>query len=128
MGRTKKRRGALQEHEASSPRKFKLGTRFSMALAALLAAGLAAGYSLTRWEAKGPGGTRAEVSASAGGGLIESRPTLPPSLFVGQVARAYRVAREIPEVLDRLYCYCYCKENMGHLNLLTCYTERHAST
>ncbi len=128
MTRARKREKALRELEASPSRKFKFGTRFGAVLGALLAVGLAAGYSLTRWEAKESGGRGAGVSASAGGGLLERRPTLPPSLFVGQVARAYGVAREIPEVLDKLYCYCRCKESIGHLNLLTCYTERHAST
>jgi hypothetical protein len=58
----------------------------------------------------------------------ETRPTLSPALFVGRVAAAYRIAKEIPEVLDQLYCYCRCAENFGHKSLLSCYVDRHAST
>lgn len=56
----------------------------------------------------------------------ETRATLSPAHFTGPAARAYRVAREIPEVLDSLHCYCECKKNFGHKSLLTCYVDRHA--
>lgn len=58
----------------------------------------------------------------------ETRPTLSPALFVGDVAQAYQAARDIPEVLDQLYCYCRCAENFGHKSLLSCYVDKHAST
>jgi hypothetical protein len=60
--------------------------------------------------------------------LRENRPTLSPVRFSGKVKRAYEIAREIPEVLDRLYCYCRCRENFAHENLLSCYVDTHAST
>lgn len=60
--------------------------------------------------------------------LRETRPTLSPALFTGRVAEAYRVAREIPQILDRLYCYCRCAENFNHKSLLSCYVDKHAST
>ena len=60
--------------------------------------------------------------------LREKRPTLSPHQFTGKVRRAYEVARAIPEVLDGLYCYCRCRENSGHKNLLSCYVDTHAST
>ncbi len=60
--------------------------------------------------------------------LRENRPTLSPQRFTGEVRSAYEIARAIPEVLDRLYCYCQCRENFGHKNLLTCYVDTHAST
>jgi len=60
--------------------------------------------------------------------LQEDRPTLSPARFSGKVRRAYEIAREIPEVLDQLYCYCRCRENFGHKNLLSCYVDTHAST
>ena len=59
--------------------------------------------------------------------LRENRPTLSPLRFTGKVRRAYEIARTIPEVLDRLYCYCRCRENSGHKNLLSCYVDTHAS-
>lgn len=57
----------------------------------------------------------------------EMRATLPPKLFVGQVRSAYAVARAIPAVLDQLYCYCRCKESIGHKSLLSCYTDTHGA-
>ena len=60
--------------------------------------------------------------------LRETRPTLSPQKFQGKVAKAYQIARDIPEVLDGLYCYCRCRENNGHKNLLSCYVGLHAST
>lgn len=62
------------------------------------------------------------------GSLREKRQTLSPHGFTGKVRRAYEVARAIPEVLDRLYCYCRCRENFGHKNLLSCFVDTHAST
>jgi hypothetical protein len=60
--------------------------------------------------------------------LRERRPTLSPEMFTGRIWKAYRVAREIPEVLDGLYCYCRCRENFGHKGLLSCFVDKHAST
>ena len=58
----------------------------------------------------------------------ESRPTLDPALFVGKARLAHQVAREIPDTLDRLYCYCECDKHLGHKSLLSCYTDGHAAT
>jgi hypothetical protein len=58
----------------------------------------------------------------------ETRATLDPALFVGKAAVAHRVAREIPDVLDQLYCYCRCDKHQGHKSLLSCYTDGHAAT
>ncbi len=61
-------------------------------------------------------------------GLHETRPTLSPNMFSGKVRLAYAIAKDIPEVLDKLYCYCRCRENFGHKNLLSCYVDNHAAT
>ncbi len=58
----------------------------------------------------------------------EPRPTLDPARFVGKAARAHEVAREIPDVLDHLYCYCGCDKSIGHVSLLSCYVDSHAAT
>ena len=65
--------------------------------------------------------------APATGMLIETRPILTDAVFTGRVAKAYRIAAEIPKVLDSLFCYCYCKKNHNHKTLLTCYTNKHGS-
>ena len=53
--------------------------------------------------------------------------TLSPALFTGQVARAYRIAQEVPELLERMPCYCGCYVNPGHRNNLDCYADRHGA-
>ena len=58
----------------------------------------------------------------------ETRPTLDPALFVGKARLAHQIAREIPDVLDQLYCYCECDKHAGHKSLLSCYTDGHAAT
>ena len=58
----------------------------------------------------------------------ETRPTLDPARFVGKAAAAHRVARDIPDVLDTMYCYCECDKYSGHRSLLSCYTDGHAAT
>lgn len=64
-----------------------------------------------------------DPSALRGG---ETRETLSPMYFTGEVAMSYAAAKEIPEILDSLHCYCECKKNMGHKSLLTCYVTEHA--
>jgi hypothetical protein len=65
--------------------------------------------------------------APATGTLIETRPVLSSALFTGKVAQAYRIAAEIPKVLDSQFCYCYCKQEKKHKTLLTCFTNKHGS-
>ncbi|VAX31554.1 hypothetical protein MNBD_NITROSPINAE05-1311 [hydrothermal vent metagenome] len=65
--------------------------------------------------------------ASATGTLIETRPILSDAFFTGKVAQAYRIAAEIPKVLDSQFCYCYCKQEKKHKTLLTCFTNKHGS-
>lgn len=60
----------------------------------------------------------------------ETKQTLDPALFqAGPVRNAFQVARDIPWVLDSIYCYCHCEESPAfrHISLLSCYVDRHAS-
>ncbi len=72
-------------------------------------------------------GERVQPVAPATGFLIETRPIMSGAAFTGRVAEAYRIAAEIPKVIDSLFCYCYCKKNHQHKTLLTCYTNKHGS-
>ena len=65
--------------------------------------------------------------APATGFLIETRPVLSSAFFTGKVAQAYKIAAEIPKVLDSQFCYCYCKQEKKHKTLLTCFTNKHGS-
>jgi hypothetical protein len=60
----------------------------------------------------------------------ETRATLDPMLFSDPTVRkAYQAAKEIPWVLDSIYCYCRCAESPAfrHKSLLSCYVDKHAS-
>jgi hypothetical protein len=54
-------------------------------------------------------------------------PTLDPEKFTGPTREAYRAAREIPQTLAQLPCYCHCDRGMGHKSLFSCYEDDHAS-
>lgn len=72
------------------------------------------------------GGSKTEFKSAAELRGGETRMTLSPVEFTGATAHAYEIAREIPDVLDSLHCYCECKKNFGHKSLLTCYVDEHA--
>jgi hypothetical protein len=105
--------------------------RFNYPLLVMIAGGvlvLAGVFFLYQGEKPPPQSPELTEVKKANFNLRENRPTLSPEQFSGKVRKAYTIARMIPEVLDRLYCYCRCRENFGHKNLLTCYVDTHAST
>jgi hypothetical protein len=53
--------------------------------------------------------------------------TLSWALFSGDAAKAYQIAQQAPELLERMPCYCGCYVNPGHRNNLDCYTDRHGA-
>lgn len=55
-------------------------------------------------------------------------PTLSPARFRSPlVARAYRLAGRIPEVLAQQPCYCWC-DKFGHGSLLDCFATDHGAS
>lgn len=44
-----------------------------------------------------------------------------------RVQEAYRMAAEVPDKLDGVYCYCNCAQHSGHYSLLDCFTNDHAA-
>ena len=57
------------------------------------------------------------------------RPATPsPALFSGKLAETYRIAKEAPELLEQMPCYCGCYGSADHRNNLDCYVDRHADT
>jgi len=52
--------------------------------------------------------------------------TLDPDLLKGRAKRAYQIAREIPEILVQMPCFCEC-EAFGHENLLDCFIDEHGA-
>jgi hypothetical protein len=58
----------------------------------------------------------------------ETRPVLNPFQFNGQTRRAYAAAKKYPEILNELFCYCYCDASpFHHKTLLSCFTEKHGA-
>jgi hypothetical protein len=50
--------------------------------------------------------------------------TLDPNLISGKDKEGYQVAKEIPEILVQIPCFCGC-EAVGHENLLDCFVDEH---
>ena len=53
------------------------------------------------------------------------QPTLSPELFTGNTKLAYRAAKEIPEILAQLPCYCHCDRGHNHKSLHSCFESEH---
>ncbi len=120
-----KRQGGAERSKRRASRYWGLGALVVIAVAGVVLA----------WRAQAPVPPAAPgdpalsaVKAVPAVALRETRPTLDPALFVGKAALAHRIAREIPDTLDQLYCYCECDKHMGHRSLLSCYTDGHAAT
>ena len=47
-----------------------------------------------------------EPGAPATGKLLETRPVMSSAFYTGKAAEAYRIAAEIPKVIDSQFCYC----------------------
>jgi hypothetical protein len=54
-------------------------------------------------------------------------PTLAPEKFPGKTRQAYQAAKEIPQTLAQLPCYCHCDRGMGHKSLHSCFEDEHAA-
>ena len=120
----------MADDARGAPRSRPGAARYRWPVLLVVAASLSLGVALL-WRGEAPPAAPA-VSSPAGAAPIparrETRPTLDPARFVGRAAAAHRVAREIPDVLDQLYCYCGCDKHQGHKSLLSCYTDGHAAT
>ncbi|NQU63211.1 MAG: hypothetical protein HQ517_02850 [SAR324 cluster bacterium] len=58
----------------------------------------------------------------------EKKPVVDPmSYSQSRQIKAYTIAKQIPQVLDQLYCYCGCAQSIKHKSLLSCYTDNHAA-
>ena len=58
----------------------------------------------------------------------ETRPVLDPAMFTGQTRAAYAAAQKYPEIMNEVFCYCYCDQPpFHHSTLLSCFTEKHGA-
>lgn len=114
-----------KEKEETKNEEIKKGgnASFYILAAVILIIAVGGGYFYSKLGSS-PNSAQAAKNTPRGG---ETRPTLSPALFFGNTAKAYKAAQEIPEVLDGLFCYCYCQEGLGHKSLLTCFTDDHGA-
>ena len=52
-------------------------------------------------------------------------PTLSPAIFTGNKRLAYQAAKDIPQTLAQLPCYCHCDRGHGHKSLHSCFESEH---
>ena len=77
------------------------------------------------------------VTTRAGGRVVHPEPrpgvtaerVLPASTVLNTpgAAEAYAAARQAPQVLDGVHCYCECAKHLGHRSLLTCFETDHGA-
>jgi hypothetical protein len=116
--------------------------KFALAFIGLLLLGLGlgtwrqAGRSTTETTKPTPTANKATIQSQAPPvpahydvppSLGSLKPTLAPEGFIGVTKEAYQAAREIPETLAQLPCYCHCDKSMGHKSLHSCFEDDHAS-
>jgi len=68
--------------------------------------------------------------------IIGTPPSKPMQMTQGQMASARQpipdrnapvlTAAQITDRLSKMYCYCQCHEQEGHVSLLTCFQTNHA--
>jgi uncharacterized protein HemX len=130
MGKKRKRKKAKHTTQSAqkAPKQKKRSKYPLIGLAVGVALLIAGGYFLYQEKKpKQPAPERTKLEKE-NIRLRETRQTLSPQRFQGRAKKAYEIARAIPEVLDRLYCYCRCRENFRHRNLLSCFVDNHAVT
>jgi hypothetical protein len=67
-------------------------------------------------------------SAPAAADAVRPNKVLDPTGFSDpQVRRAYEAAKKYAHVLESIYCYCRCKENIGHRALVECFESDHGA-
>lgn len=58
----------------------------------------------------------------------ETREVLDPAMFTGQTRMAYALAKKYPEMLNEVFCYCFCDEPpFNHKTLLSCFATKHGA-
>jgi len=125
MARSGKRKGtARSQHRSPDKRKHQRKNPFFWIGGAILVAIIVFAFwgriPFTSTEGK------KSKSFSVQGG--ETRPVLDPSLFAGKPRAAYAAAKQYPEVLDQVFCYCTCDEPpFNHKSLLSCFVDNHGA-
>src|SRR5262249_32289586 len=73
-------------------------------------------------------GTGESANDSSVAAVSKSAGVLSPTIFDDEKTRAaYQVAKDIPEVLEQLPCFCGCMTSFGHKNNLFCFKDQHGA-
>jgi hypothetical protein len=96
----------------------------SLLIAALVFGGCTAAESSREPEAAPPSQPSVVAAPDAGA----TNKVLDAAGFKdARVHDAYIAAKKYAHVLESIYCYCRCKENIGHRALVECFETDHAS-
>jgi len=60
-------------------------------------------------------------------GLDSLGATMAPDQFSRATRDAYKVAKEIPQTIAQMPCYCHCDRGFGHKSLHSCFEDDHAA-
>ena len=52
---------------------------------------------------------------------------LAPERFSGKAREAYEAARETPQLIAQMPCFCHCDRSLGHKSLHSCFEDDHAA-
>lgn len=75
-----------------------------------------------------PAATSAPAPSAAAADAVRPNAVLDPAGFSDAGTRsAYVAAAKYAHVLEGIYCYCHCKENIGHRALVQCFETDHAA-
>src|SRR5437762_9727128 len=74
-----------------------------------------------------PGTSKVPAHYEVAPSLTSLAVTLPPDKFSGKTRDAYQAAKEIPQTIAQMPCYCYCDRGMGHKSLHSCFEDDHAA-
>jgi hypothetical protein len=103
-------------------------TKLLGGLAAFLLLGVILSSSTTVHSADSAAACCSTHQASETQAAADLQKTLDPKQFTGQIREVYKIARENPDLLAQLHCYCGCDRTNGHKNLLDCYRSTHAAS
>ena len=100
--------------------------RFLLAPAALAAAAILG--SIGARVASAATRLRSSAHPEPRPGITGERILAPADLKTDKAKKLYDQAREIPEVLDGIHCYCECHDDpMNHRSLLSCFESDQAA-
>jgi hypothetical protein len=99
--------------------------RVATALALLALAGCAADPAP---ESQPPAAVVQTPAARAPADASRPNKVLDPAGWTDpRVREAYAAAKQYAHVLESIYCYCKCKENIGHRALVECFESDHGA-